>query len=200
MITDDELTADLTRALRADTDGLTYAGSVPRAHRPVLVTAVPLAATAATVGVLGWTALSGGTAPTTSTPGTAIGTATPSPTTSLAEPELVTERIELAGMTFNYTHRADEPSFNGECPPDYVPSGDPKTRPCYLWITSVREQVPAGAEEFQADGTTVWVATDPELDMSGLYVEAPDGEIFGIFSQARTLDQMRELAQSIDLV
>jgi len=199
MITDQELTTELTRALHGGTDHLTYTGTVPRARRPIATTVAPVAATAAVATVLGWSAITSG-GPATEAPGD-VRTAdvvrgpTSSPTD---EPRVVTEQIELAGMTFTYTRGADEPPLATECPDGYEPVGDPRTVPCSVAVTATRTEVPDGATRHDIDGMTVWIATDPETGWSGFYLE-DHGWVYAVLSQTRTLDQMEELAASLSL-
>lgn len=191
---DERVMLDLSRALRGATDHLRYAGRVPRPRPPVVTAAVPVAA-AATASVIGWTALSGPTAPGTAreaAPSRDASSATPT-----VEPDLVTEQIELAGRIFTYQRRADEPGPGEECPPGYTPPGDPDVRSCYLVIETVVDEVPADAESFDVDGVQMWVATDPEWDRSAVYTVIETGEIVAMLSQTRNLEQMREFVLSL---
>ncbi|MBM7516658.1 hypothetical protein [Nocardioides nitrophenolicus] len=185
---------DLTRDLRAATDHLRYTGTVPRPRPPVVTLAAPVAV-AATATVVGWTALSGGPAPQVAAPAP-TGTSSAPPTADPG-PRLVTAQIELAGRTFTYQHAPGEPALGGECPPSYQPKGDPKTRPCFLAIDATVDRVPDGAEPFEVDGTQMWVGMDPDRDRAALYVEVEPGVVFAVFSEIRTLDQMRELAATM---
>ncbi len=182
MITDDQLATELTRALHGGTDHLAYTGPVPRAHRPVAVAVAPVAATAAVAGLLGWTALTAGGAPTGTapegSPTTSAPVARPAP-----EPAVVTEQIELAGLTFTYTRGVDEPALDG----------------VNLW--SFRDQVPAGAEEVDdVDGTRVWVGEDPDTGFASLFIRVGSGQVVVLLSESLTLDQVRELAGTLQLV
>jgi hypothetical protein len=122
MLTDDDLIRELEAGFRDDTEGLTYAGTVPTPRRAVVPwTAIPIAAATAAVIVL--PQLGGGSAPTaTPAPPRSTQTVPTQVDGSFGRPrhgaggagprqhvKLVTASFEFAGRTFHYQQPADEP-------------------------------------------------------------------------------------------
>ncbi|QIG45028.1 hypothetical protein G5V58_21650 [Nocardioides anomalus] len=161
MLTDDDLLRELSAAMRDETAHLRYAGRVPAPRRSLAapLTAVPVAAAAAAVLVL--PQLDGGTrsaapaVPVTSPSASAAPTGTPT------APALVTDTLELAGMTLSYRHAEGTPSpaellFLGVRPPADARAVDLTGAPDTGWLVKA------------------WVGTSPEIGKEGLFVQTRD--------------------------
>jgi hypothetical protein len=164
MLTDDDLLRELSAALREDTAHLRYAGRVPTPRRSLAapLTAVPVAAAAAAVLVL--PQLDGGTRTAAPQPPLAGPSATATTPTTAAAPALVTDTLELAGMTVRYRHAAGTP------------------KPEELLFLGVRP--PADAREVDLTGAPdtdwlvkAWVGRSPEIGKDGLFVQTHDDGI-----------------------
>lgn len=173
MLTDDDLIRELETALRDDTAALRYTGKVPAPRtRVVPWTAVPIAAATAAVVVL--PQLGGGPgvqyAGPQPTPSTSAPVA-PAPSAAAPAPELVTETIELAGMSFRYSRPAGTPSpatnlYMGVRPPADATEVDLTGSPDADWVVRA------------------WVGTEPRIGEAGLFVQTKSEGIgeYGFFT------------------
>lgn len=164
MRTDDDLIRDLERAFRDDTADLRYTGRIPTPRGrviPVTPLVVAAAATAVLVPQLGSgpQAAAPGPGPAPSAPTSTTAAVRPTPE---AEPRLVTDTIELAGLTVSYQReRGDAPASM------YVALG---ARP-----PADARQVTDLAPSESAWIRRAWVGTDPVSGHAALWVHT-DGE------------------------
>lgn len=172
MLTDDDLTRQLGTAFRETTEDLTYAGRVPTPRRPAYVLAVPAAATVAAAAVL--VATGGLASDDVPSPPQAATTAPGS-----AQPPgavVVTDEIEVAGFTLQYTRAAGEPD------------------PIRL-VTDT--EVPGDARSLAVDGSAqAWIGTDPASGDAALWLQSPvrnGGRLFAVESSVWTQDQLLDL-------
>ena len=174
MLTDEELTRELSDAFREATAGLEYAGRVPTPRR-VSVLAVPAAigtaaAVAVVAGSLGGTPGQEGPAPTTPAPSAAA-----SP-----QPRLVTDTVTFAGYTFSFHKRAGDPDpVRAEMAPRGLPDG----------VRRIAIDPPARA----------WIGRDPESGDAALYLQAPtrnQGRMFVLLSSVWDQRQLVHLLRT----
>ena len=175
MLTDDDLSRQLSGAFRAAAHDLTYAGRVPAPRSPITTIGVPLASSAAVVAALAvvWA----------SSPDTEVGTppGADGPTTAATRPsapKVVTEKVEVAGFTFSYRHAA----------------GDSRADDLYgdMHVTVPDDATPIEAPE----GVKAWVGVDPDSGDHAIYVDAPTrngGQVFALLSPTWTEDQLVDL-------
>jgi hypothetical protein len=187
VLTDDQLTDDLTAAFRAATSDLTYAGRVPT-PRPSALTALPvLAAAAALVVVPAVVGQRDDQAGAPSATGSPSAGATASPSSSVAPAprgpaELVTETVRLAGYRLSYTRPAGAGqgrlhAVGGVALPDdavEVPGGGP---------------VP---------GSSAWTGLDAETGDAALFVSltGDPGELFELTGPGWTPEQLVDVNRS----
>ena len=180
MLTDDDLTRQLSSAFRESTDDVRYAGRVPAPRTAATTIGVPLASTAAVAAALAvvW-ASSPDTEPVPppSADGSraSVAPTTTTPDTTGQSPELVTDTIEVAGYTFAYRHAADEPVVD-------------------VLHVFAPERVPASARPVDVPAPAkAWVGTDPGSGEAAIYLQDPsryDGRLFGISVPGLDEDQM----------
>ncbi|MEP9362532.1 hypothetical protein ABLE68_06160 [Nocardioides sp. CN2-186] len=177
MLTDEDLTRQLSAGYRDTTDHLSYAGKVP-APRSIPRLAVPVGATVAAAAVLTVVA-------TTATDDSPAPTPPPSAAPSVsAHPKLVTSTIKVAGYTFTYRHAV----------------GDERADDLYAVMNP--GSVPDDATPISAPSPAkAWVGTDPESGDHALWVDAPtrnDGQLFEMLSPTWTTDQLADLFHNGD--
>lgn len=190
MLTDDDLTRQLSDAFRDDAGEMTYDREAPRPRsrpawaRPGLVALPAVGALAAAVLVAG--ALDRPTAPPAPVPSAApSGTPSASAPDSPAGAATVTEEIVLAGMTFTYERGADDPVVDD----DFLRVYDPGQLPA--WAQPVELESGASAK--------VWVGQDPATGSVSMFVESPErwgGTLTGLASPTITVEQMESIART----
>lgn len=187
MLTDDDLTRQLSDAFRDDAGEMTYDRGAPRPRtrpawaRPGLVALPAVGAVAAAVLVFG--SIDDPTPPATrdvTTAAPSAGTATAGETGGSDSPS---EEIELAGMTFTVRHQAADATMGllAQYPLDALPA----------WAEPVELESGASAK--------VWVGVDPATGRATMVVESPvrwGGQLTGLASPDLSLEQMTEVARS----
>lgn len=166
MLTDDDLTRELSAAFRDGTRDLSYAGR--RRPRRTAAVAVPVAAVTLAVGALAINGVLSSPAGSGGVPSVHAPVAGASGATS-ADARTVTEKLELAGFSFTYQVR----------------SGDDDKYP--ILVSRVSGGVPDDAREVALPGAEAqaWVGTDPATGDAALWVKAPTrngGELFEMHS------------------
>ena len=188
MLTDDDLTRQLSAAFREETDEMTYDRALPRPRtrplwaRPGLVALPAAGVVAAGVLVIGQTG-----APTSpAEPAPTAGPSSPASPSSASGQErtTVTEEIVLAGMTFTYERGPGEEPLD-----DFLRVYDPGSLPA--WAEPVELDAGSSAQ--------VWVGQDPATGTVSMFVDARErwgGELTGLASPSITVEQMTSLART----
>lgn len=179
MLTDDELSRQLSGAFHSAGADLTYLGRVPTAQRtpsPAWL-AVPALAAVATVATVA--------AHQDGSPAPRLDATPSSPATGVhshpGSTRIVTAKIRAAGYTFDYSHPAGEG----------VPAND-------LYADLSIDTVPADATPTESDwpGMQAWVGTDPSTGDNALYLEGSGvvgGRLFVLLSPTWTQQQLSQL-------
>jgi hypothetical protein len=189
VLTDDQLTDDLTAAFRAATSDLTYAGRVPT-PRPSALTALPVLAAAAALvvvpAVVDQRDDQAGAPSATDTPSAGT-TASASPSSSVAPAprgpaELVTETVRLAGYRLSYTRPAG--AGQGRL---HAVGG--------VALPADAVEVPGGGP---VPGSSAWTGLDAETGDAALFVSVTGdpGAIFELTGPGWTPEQLVEVNRS----
>ena len=172
MLTDEDLTRQLSAGFRDTTDHLSYAGKVP-APRSIPRLAVPIGATVAAAAVLTVVAATATNDSSAPTPPNAFG---PVPH---VKPHLVSSTIHVAGYTYTYRHAAGQPLVDD------------------IYAVTNPGSVPDDATPIDAPAPAkAWVGTDPDSGDQALWVDAPtrnDGRLFALLSPTWTTEQLADL-------
>jgi hypothetical protein len=182
MLTDDDLTRQLSAAFRADTQDLVYAGR----RRPPAAMAVTLSTTAAAgvaaAAVVGAVALTDGSG-SPNTHGRHVTSAiTSGPTKAHHHGGQVSQTLELAGFSITYSY----------------PAGSPNP----VIARAIKGGLPQSAQPLSLDrpDAHAWSGTDPMTGDTAVYVKLDRpgdlGAIFALESSTWTVDQLRNLLQN----
>jgi hypothetical protein len=196
VLTDDDLTRQLTEAFRADAGTLTYDRAAPRPRvrpawaRPGLVALPAAGAVAAAV-------LVAGSLDRPSAPSAPVTSAAPAPAPSRSpgtgdtgqggtgQGGTVTDEIRLAGLTFTVERTAGDVAIADQFLRQYDPGELP------AWAEPVELESGAAAE--------VWVGQDPATGSVSMFVRSPQrwgGALTGLASPTLTVEQMQSIART----